>query len=102
MFEILFLLCYTQTQTGSINSKYMIPWNIISSLFLFSFSLLKNHDTEKLNLVFVVELLESFLLCQALDWSYIVLSYWLWGSAKLCTINVKGSNLLTTIRKREL
>lgn len=104
MFKILFSLCFALTQTGRVNSKYMIPLreHYLFPRFLSSLSLLKKSWPRKLNLVFVVELLESLILCQASDRSYIVLSYWLRGAAKLCTINVMGRNLLTTIRNREL
>lgn len=105
MLEIFFSLCFAQTQTGSLLTQntwspgtFTLPFSSFSFLLLS----LKKSWHRKLNLVFGVGLLESFPLCWALDWSYIVLSYWLRGAAKLCTINVKGSNWLTTVRKREL
>lgn len=99
----LFTVFYPDPSWQSLLTQNM--WSLeyyLITLFLFSLSfswkVMMFSLVPKLNLVLGVELLELLILCQASGWSYIHLG----DAAKLCTINVKGSNLLTTIRKREL
>lgn len=98
----LFTVFYPDPSWQSLLTQNTWSLDYLVTLFLFflsfSWKVMMFSLVPKLNLVLGVELLELFILCQASGWSYIHLG----GAAKLCTINVKGSNLLTTIRKREL
>lgn len=98
----LFTVFYPDPSWQSLLTQNTWSLDYLITLFLFflsfSWKVMMFSLVPKLNLVLGVELLELFILCQASGWSYIHLG----GAAKLCTINVKGSNLLTTIRKREL
>lgn len=98
----LFTVFYPDPSWQSLLTQNTWSLDYLVTLFLFflsfSWKVMMFSLVPKLNLVLGVEVLELFILCQASGWSYIHLG----GAAKLCTINVKGSNLLTTIRKREL
>ena len=98
----LFIVFYPDPSWQSLltQNAWSLEYYLVTLFFSSSFSwkVMMFSLVPKLNLVLGVELLELLILCQASGWSYIHLG----GAAKLCTINVKGSNLLTTIRKREL